>query len=470
MASITEALAKVPFRITNPELIPTERYYDPAFFELENKHLWPHAWQMAGRLEEIPQVGDYTVYNILEHSVLLIHTKNGVKAFKNACRHRGVRLATKPGHCGTTGLVCPFHGWRWNEDGESTFIFGREVFSDELLERAEVDLVPIRTEFWAGCAFINFDDDALPLRECLGPVAERMDARHADKLKMDWWYGTVLPTNWKLANEAFQEGYHTMQTHPQVHLLGFNSSASYGPTIDGKELNKGLTAREAVDLQIKSFKRLSSGMGGMVHETELAVMDRVSGTIDLPDDPERALELLYGTLCTEITKDAQARGAPMFDILKVVQEQVFYPVEFMFPHFFLLPTFGAMASYRIRPLTPETCFFELWSLVIRPEGEAFDTPTEPTILAHDSKEFPEIPRQDYSNLPRQQMGLHDIDVMRLAKGKEGRGNSHNGGEGMISNCHRLIDGFIAGIEQDKLAKAQAILNCGFESPILDIGF
>jgi nitrite reductase/ring-hydroxylating ferredoxin subunit len=152
MASITEALAKVPFRITNPELIPTERYYDPAFFELENKHLWPHAWQMAGRLEEIPQVGDYTVYNILEHSVLLIHTKNGVKAFKNACRHRGVRLATKPGHCGTTGLVCPFHGWRWNEDGESTFIFGREVFSDELLERAEVDLVPIRTEFWAGCA------------------------------------------------------------------------------------------------------------------------------------------------------------------------------------------------------------------------------------------------------------------------------------------------------------------------------
>jgi hypothetical protein len=199
------------------------------------------------------------------------------------------------------------------------------------------------------------------------------------------------------------------------------------------------------------------------------VMDRISD-MALPDDPDRALELFYGTLCKEITEDASARGAPIFDILKVVQEQPFYPVEYVFPHFFLLPTFGAMSGYRIRPLTPETCLFELWSLVIRPENEPYDTPTQPTMLAHDSKEFPEIPRQDYANLPRQQLGLHDIDFMRLAKGKEGRGNSHNGGEGMISNCHRLIDGYIAGLAPEKLAKAQSIINCGFESPILDIGF
>lgn len=468
-ADATGDFDKVPFRVTNPELIPTERYYDPAFFELEREHLWPHVWQMACRLEEIPRVGDYTVYTILDKSVLMIHTKDGVKAFKNACRHRGVRLAKGPGHCGTTGLVCPFHGWRWNAEGENIYVFGREVFSDELLERAEIDLAPIRTEYWAGCAFINFDDDAPGLRESIGPVGDRMDARHADKLKMDWWYGTVLPTNWKLANEAFQEGYHTMQTHPQIHLLSQNASAAYGPGIDGKDLNVGLTARQAVDLQIKSFKRLSSGMGGMIHDTELAVIDRVRD-IELPEATDKALEFFYGTLCQEITKDARERGAPMFDIAKVVQEQPFYPVEYVFPHFFLLPSFGAMSGYRIRPLTPETCFFELWSLVIRPDDEAFNTPTEPTILAHDSSDFPEIPRQDYSNLPRQQQGLHDIDFMRLAKGKEGRGNSHIGGEGMISNCHRLIDGYIAGVAPEKLAKAQGIINAGFETPIFDIGF
>lgn len=468
-AATSADFSKVPFRINNPELIPTQRYYDPGFFELEREYLWPHVWQMACRLEEIPNVGDYTVYNILDRSVLMIHTRSGVRGFKNSCRHRGIRLALGPGHCGSTGFVCPFHGWRWNIDGESTYIFGRDVFSEELLGHAEVDLAPVNTEHWAGCAFINFDDDAPSLRDTIGPVASRMDARHADKLKMDWWYGTVLPTNWKLANEAFQEGYHTMQTHPQLHLLGYNSSAAYGPAFDGKDLNVGLTARQAVDLQIRSFKRLSAGMGGMIHATELAVMDRIKD-MDLPDDPDQALEFFLGTLAQAIVEDARARGADMFDILKVLQEHPFYPVEHVFPNFFLLPTLGAMSGYRIRPLTPETCFFEIWSLVIRPDSEPWETPTKPTVLPHDSDTFPEIPKQDYSNLPRQQLGLRDIEFMRLAKGTEGRGNSHQGGEGMISNCHRLIDGFIAGIERDRLAKAQAIINCGFESPILDIGF
>ena len=48
MSANTEAaLANVPYRVTDPELIPVERYFDPEFFELEKKHLWPKVWQMA---------------------------------------------------------------------------------------------------------------------------------------------------------------------------------------------------------------------------------------------------------------------------------------------------------------------------------------------------------------------------------------------------------------------------------------
>jgi phenylpropionate dioxygenase-like ring-hydroxylating dioxygenase large terminal subunit len=456
-------------KVTNPELIPTARYFDPDFFELEKKHMWPRVWQMACRLEEIPAVGDYTVYTMLEHSVLLLHTPEGVRAFRNACRHRGVRLAHGPGRCSAEGIVCPFHGWCWNDKGENIFIFGREIFAEELITRAEVDLAPVRIEFWAGCAFINFDDNAPSLRECLGPVAERMDARHADKLKMDWWYGTVLPTNWKLGMEAFQEGYHTMQTHPQLHQGGLRSERAYGTGIDGRVYNQNLSGREAVEVMYNNFVRLSEGMGGMIHQSELAVLERLR-TMEVPDEPDLAAQTYYAAACNAITADARARGADMFDIMKVLMEQPFYPVEFMFPHFFLLPTFGAMSSYRVRPLTPETCFFEIWSLVIRPDDEPFEVPTEPTILPYDSQLFPEIPKQDYSNLPIQQLGLHDIDFMRLARGKEGMGNSHNGSEGMISNCHRIIDGYIEGVDDRKLAQAQSIVNCGFESSILDLGF
>jgi phenylpropionate dioxygenase-like ring-hydroxylating dioxygenase large terminal subunit len=459
MTAYADALAKVPHRITDPQFIPVERYFDADFFELEKKHLWPRVWQMACRLEEIPEVGDYTLYNILEHSVVLIHTKDGVKAFKNACRHRGVRLAHGPGNCAVEGFVCPFHGWRYNSEGENTFVFARQEFDESVLSRAEIDLVPVRVEFWAGCAFINFDDDAPSLRESLGPVADRMDARHADKLKMDWWFGTVLPTNWKLAMEAFQEGFHTPQTHPQLQAVSVNANDAFGPDFSGKPLNADLDGRATVNMHIDFMAKLSEGMDGMVHNTEVAVLEKLR-EMDVPDDSNQATMAFYGKAYEAVESDARARGADIFEFGKVAQEHPFHAVEFMFPHFFLLPMFGAMSAYRIRPLTPETCLFEIWSLVIRPEGEAYDTPSEATMLPHDSQDFPEIPRQDYANLPLQQRGLHDLEFMRLA-------SKH---EGMISNYQRLIDGYLARLDSPTLAKASQVVNSGFAAPILDIGF
>jgi hypothetical protein len=162
----------------------------------------------------------------------------------------------------------------------------------------------------------------------------------------------------------------------------------------------------------------------------------------------------------DIEADARQRGAPIFEVARVFAEEKFKAVDYIFPHFFLLPLVSAMSSYRIRPLTSETCLFEIWSLVLRPEGEAYDTPTEPTILPYDSQDFPEIPRQDYSNLPIQQLGLHNLDEFRLAKDVEGT----------ISNYQRLIDGYLAGLDKDLLIPAHHVVNSGYDSPIMDIGF
>jgi carnitine monooxygenase subunit len=458
----SHAFESVPHRVTNREFIPAQRYYDPTFFELEKEKLWPHVWQMACRLEEIPNVGDFTVYTILDKSVILVNTKNGIKAFHNACRHRGVELAQGPGNCSKTGFICPFHGWRWNSEGKNTFVFGKNIFTSELLDYAEIDLAPCRVEFALGCAFINFDDNAPSLLDTLGPVVTNLNARNTEKLKMDWWYATVLPTNWKLAMEAFMEGYHTMRTHPQLQALSPPVPSGFGDDLgDGMVPVKNMTGRQIVEQSVDFMARLSSGMGGMVHHTEVDVLEKMR---DMPvsDDPMKALMAFYGKAREEITKDGLERGAPMFDLPSVTEKFPIHDVEFLFPHFFLLPMFAAMSSYRIRPLTPETCLFELWSLVLRPEGEEFDTPKQPTMLPHDSPEFPEIPQQDYSNLPKQQRGLHagKFQGMRL---------SHSW-EGLISNYQRLIDGYLAGLDLETLAKSTNIINEGYNAPIKDIGF
>ena len=103
-----------PLLITKPELVPSGRYYDQEFYDLEVEKLWPHVWQMACRLEQIPNVGDWVEYSNVGKSVIVVRTKSGVKAFHNACRHRGVQLASGHGSCEVQGFICPFHGWRWN--------------------------------------------------------------------------------------------------------------------------------------------------------------------------------------------------------------------------------------------------------------------------------------------------------------------------------------------------------------------
>ena len=456
--------AELPLRITDPERISARRYFDEEFYKLECERVWPHVWQMACRLEQIPEVGDWTEYKILGKSVIIVRAAQGIKAFHNACRHRGVPLANGHGNCRTQGFICPFHGWRFNMDGDNTFVYGRHLFSERQLERADLALKPCRVELWGGCAFINFDDSAPAFRECIGPVADRIEAHGMSKLRAEWWYATILPANWKIAMEAFMEGYHVMRTHPQL----LKASPSLYHMMYGKETgntepqaNPNLTVRQNIQQQLDSLELLSVGMGGMVHAKELAIARQLAD-VELPEDPVKAVPMWFGMLQDQITKQLRAKGESVPDLNAVAVSDPVNAVEFLFPHYFLLPTFASMSSYRIRPLGPESCLFELWSLTTSAEGKEPKAPLEPTYLPYDSKEFPPIPQQDYANIPAQQKGLHaeGFDYMRLSKTKEG----------MISNYQRIIDGYLSGVAPEKIAKAIQLLGGNFDGPILELGF
>jgi len=456
----------VPFTVENPERIPTPRYYNDEFYRLETERLWPHVWQMACRLEQLANVGDYVEYTILGKSVIVVQTKVGVKAFHNACRHRGVPFVGEGDHgnCKTPGFICPFHGWRWNLEGDNTFVYGRHMFSEEQLDQADLALRPCRVEIWGGMAFINFDDDAPSFRDTIGPVADRLEAHGVSNLRAEWWYQTVLPANWKVAMEAFMEGYHVMRTHPQLQQAApMLYNAMYGMDTGGigVPINPNLSVRDNIKAQIKHLGLLSEGMSGMVHEKEVAIARQLAD-VELPDDPQQAVMMWYGILNHQITEQLRARGEDVPDLNAVAVSDPINAVEFLFPNTFLLPMFSSVSAYRIRPLGPESCMFELWSLTHVAAGDPHETVMEPVVLPYDSQEFPPIPRQDYANIPIQQKGLHatGFDFMRLSKDIEG----------LISNYNRIIDGHLKGVSPDKLAAATNLLGGNFDGKILDLGF
>ena len=336
------ALRPVPFAIERPDRARKERYYDAEFFELEAKHLWSRTWQMACRLEEIPNVNDWVEYEVLDQSVIVVRQTDGsVKAFHNACRHRGVRVAVDRGNC-HSGFTCPFHGWCYSSEGANTGIPMRKSFAEGQLERRDIDLTPVRCEVWGGCAWINLDPKAPPLRECLEPAATILDGWKVESLRTEWWYACRLPVNWKLAQQAFQEQYHVVEAHPQLVIPGMRYSQKPGAKFDPKAF---------VDAELQYLRTMCVGMDGMFHKNDLKIAEGLRN-IELPNDLDEAATIWNRTLNDAVVAWHRKKKHDIPDLNALDAAGSNEPMGYCFPHWFVLPMYSSASSYRFRPSVP----------------------------------------------------------------------------------------------------------------------
>jgi hypothetical protein len=272
--------------------------------------------------------------------------------------------------------------------------------------------------------------------------------------------------------EAFMEGYHVAQTHPQL-VPGIKlPEAIYADVgIELSPFTRFVTmstqpqsefdAREFVASYIRFAKLSNTGMAGMLHEKDVRTVETIAG-MELPNDFVEASHSWYKAVNNAVVEWHKKHGLDVPDLNDILERRTTESaVNFGFPNYFLLPVLSSAASYRIRPLGPEECLFELWSLTRFPPGEEPPPIRTPTPLPPDDPSWPPIPKQDYSNLGRQQQGLHakGFEYMRLSRAVEG----------MISNNHRLIDGYLAGLGYDKLLPAAQQVSGSIDSAIRDLG-
>src|SRR5580693_1472809 len=89
----TKAAAQAAEELPEPLTHSVEAYISEDYARAERDKLWRKVWLQAGRLEDIPEVGNYITYEILDDSILLVRTApETVKAYYNVCSHRGRRL------------------------------------------------------------------------------------------------------------------------------------------------------------------------------------------------------------------------------------------------------------------------------------------------------------------------------------------------------------------------------------------
>jgi phenylpropionate dioxygenase-like ring-hydroxylating dioxygenase large terminal subunit len=215
--------------------IPAGRYRDPAFFELEMQYLWPRVWLYATRQEELPEPGSYFVWERVRASLLLVRGDDRqLRAFYNRGAG-GTKLVEPPDDshlyidkqfdsAGNNLKIQQEFPRRKLEGGvirdPSTgciYDLQGRLITDPGTAPAGMQPLPhleeVRCETWAGWVFVNRDPGAPALLDWLRPIPEQMDEFQGESLRMIDRRWTIIPCNWKVTVEAFQEVYHFKHIH-----------------------------------------------------------------------------------------------------------------------------------------------------------------------------------------------------------------------------------------------------------------
>lgn len=416
------------------EPVAASRYFDRAFFEQEAQHLWPRVWQMACRDEDIPNVGDYHIYEILGKSLILVRTPGGaIKALYNSCLHRGRKLVTLNG-C-KNEFRCPYHGFTWALDG--AFKENPIGWDFPQWEGRDVSLPEARVDTWGGFVFVNFDAEAKPLAHYIQPLAD-------DFARFDWenryrslWFEKKIRCNWKVLCEAFMESHHSFTTHPQI-LLGLgDANSQYDLPSDWVSRHFSASGVASPFLPPASEQEIVDGMLGGGRR-RIAVAEGQSHVL-----PEGVTARAY---MAELAR--QGLGATGNDCSDLSDAEMLDALLYnLFPNLCVWGGAGPKLTYRWRPngADPHSAIMDIMMHAPCPSGQPRPKPAAKIELGFDDtvsgagvpgiEGLAAVFDQDFSNLPHVHDGL-------IASGT-GEVNFGRYSEMRIRHFHHMIDRHIA---------------------------
>ena len=418
MSETVETVSATTEPLSEPLTIGVEAYLSQDYARAERDKLWAKTWQQVGRVEELPKVGDYLTYDILEDSIIVVRTgPDTFRAYYNVCSHRGRRLLDTPaGKRDARGrgrqFVCGFHGWRYNLEGENTHIPEKDDWQCKLTDD-KIRLKDVKVDTWGGWIWINMDPDSEPLRGYLEPAATLLDHFQLERMRYRWrrWY--IADCNWKVALEAFNESYHVPYTHPE--FMAFGIFLGWAKS-HGRHSNIGFEAPKGME-ENQAKVRVGSGPDARVSTAEMQNFTwqnaNTSTTQTLVDVANRLVEELpEGTPAPEVLKywletarreDAE-RGAPWptVDPQVVGESGTAWQI---FPNFQIGHGLNNMLCYSARPYGYDTdkCIFEAAVYQLYPPGE--EPATEWEFTSVDDPHWGTVLPQDFSNMAAVQQGM-----------------------------------------------------------------
>lgn len=222
--------------------LPPATYSSEELFELEREKIFRPGWIMIGRVDQVPNPGDYLAVDLLDERLVLTrdHRDGAVHVLSRVCTHRWMSVCEGSGNSRT--LECPYHAWKFDMDG--SLRSAPQMKDSPSYDRSTLGLKEVRHEIWQGFVFINLDGQAEPLAPRLTNLDEEIKEYRLSEWKTVWTrdYGE-MPWDWKVMQDN-GDCYHHIGLHRETLYDTFPNSLIWTQPTDGDYVYTGCGTAE----------------------------------------------------------------------------------------------------------------------------------------------------------------------------------------------------------------------------------
>jgi phenylpropionate dioxygenase-like ring-hydroxylating dioxygenase large terminal subunit len=191
---------------------PVDRYLSPERLAREQAMIRTLPAMICAS-SQVAQPGDWITHDLSGVPILVVRGQDGVlRAFLNACRHRGARVVDGTRGEGRRNFICPYHAWTYDLDGRLRGLSHPEEFPD--LDRATHALVPLPIAEACGLVWVvATPGSTIDIRAWLGPLADDLRSFGYEHYVQHAARRFDAKHDWKLAADANLETYHFKFLH-----------------------------------------------------------------------------------------------------------------------------------------------------------------------------------------------------------------------------------------------------------------
>lgn len=195
-----------------PQRLSREHYVSPEIYQRELERIFLPGWHCIGVLPDAPHIGDFFTFELFGTPLVCWHTSEKFQTFLNVCTHRFCTLTDKPRGRFGERIKCQYHGWEYDEAGNTCKIPDAQHFRP--LKKGELGLREYRTEMVGQLIFVTMNEGAVSVEEFLGPQLVAWCRRYfSPQHRLTHKSDLYLSCNWKVVVENVLEAYHLACVH-----------------------------------------------------------------------------------------------------------------------------------------------------------------------------------------------------------------------------------------------------------------